>query len=98
MTEKPFLWSHPVWQCLSNTEAKSRESKHFRLSLHSLSWLLVQFNRQIARGETGNTFFSPLTGMEIPVRGWQAEIKRWVQEKRNEGDKNTPYTCNSYYN
>lgn len=27
---------------------------------------------------------SPLTGMEIPVRDWQAEIKRWSKKKRRE--------------
>lgn len=27
---------------------------------------------------------SPLTGMEIPVRDWQAEIKRWAKKRERE--------------
>lgn len=88
-----FLWSHPVLGApIKYWSWYSRESKHFRMSFHGLRWQLVRFNKYGGGGQ-GEEHISPLTEMEMPVREWQAEIKRWAREKRNGGDKNTPCSC-----
>lgn len=72
------------------------------MSFHGLRWQVVRFNKCVGGDrETGEEHISPLTEMEMPVREWQAEMKRWAREKRNEGDKNTPCSCtllSSYQN